>query len=98
MIANQWLDSLFCNQSTPRTKSYYNLGKILHYIIQHTGLLLIVHVIMGIESSFRCCHLTAISQRNYHASAQNNGQLVLFDQLCSNKAVADATINQSYNI
>ena len=49
-------------------------------------------------ASFRCCHLTAISQRYYHACAQNDGQLVLFDQLCSNKAVAGATINQSYNI
>ena len=42
----------------------------------------------GYRASFRCCHLTAVSQRNYHASAQNDGQLVLFDQLCSNKAVA----------
>ena len=50
------------------------------------------------KASFRCCHLTAVSQRNYHASAQNDGQLVLFDQLCSNKTVASATINQSYNI
>ena len=30
--------------------------------------------------------------------AQNDGQLVLFDQLCRNKAVAGATIHQSYNI
>ena len=52
----------------------------------------------GYRASFRHCHLTAISQCNYHASAQNDGQLVLFDQLCSNKAVASATINQSYNI
>ena len=50
------------------------------------------------RASFRCCHLTAVSQRNYHASAQNDGQLVLFNQLCSNKAVAGATINQSYNV
>ena len=47
----------------------------------------------GYRASFRRCHLTAVSQRNYHASAQNNGQLVLFDQLCSNKAVSGATIN-----
>ena len=52
----------------------------------------------GYGASFRCCHLTAISQCYYHACAQNDGQLVLFDQLCSNKAVAGATINQSYNI
>ena len=49
-------------------------------------------------ASFRHCHLTAISERNYHASAQNDSQLVLFNQLCINKAVAGATINQSYNI
>ena len=49
-------------------------------------------------ASFRCCYLTAVSQHNYRASAQNDGQLVLFDQLCSNKAVASTTINQSYNI
>ena len=47
----------------------------------------------GYGASFRYCHLTAVSQRNYHASAQNEGQLVLFDQLCSNKAVAGTTIN-----
>ena len=52
----------------------------------------------GYGASFRYCHLTAISQCNYHASAQNDGQLVLFGQLCNNKAVAGATINQSYNI
>ena len=52
----------------------------------------------GYRASFRCCHLAAISQCNYHASAQNDGQLVLFNQLCSNKAVAGTTINQSYNI
>ena len=52
----------------------------------------------GYKTSFGCCYLTAISQCNYHASAQNDGRLVLFDQLCSNKAVAGATINQSYNI
>ena len=47
------------------------------------------------RASFRHCHLTSISQPNYHACDQNDGQLVLFDQLCSNKAVAGATINQS---
>ena len=52
----------------------------------------------GYEASFRRCHLTAVSQHNYHGSAQNNGQLILFDQLCSNKAVASTTINQRYNI
>ena len=44
------------------------------------------------------CHLTSVSQCYYHACAQNSGQLVLFEQLCSNKAVAGATINQIYNI
>ena len=52
----------------------------------------------GYRASFRCCRLTAVSQHNYHASAQNDSQLVLFNQLCSKKAVAGATINQSYNI
>ena len=52
----------------------------------------------GYRASFRCCHLTSISQCYYHACAQNDGQLILFDQLCSNKAVAGTTINQSYNI
>ena len=52
----------------------------------------------GYRISFRCCHLTAISQLDYHASVQIDGQLVLFDQLCSNKSVAGATINQSYNV
>ena len=52
----------------------------------------------GYIANFRHCHLTAISQRYYHGCAQNNGQLVLFDQLCSNKVVAYATINQIYNI
>ena len=52
----------------------------------------------GYKASFRCCHLTAVSQHNYNASAQNDGQLVLFDQLCSNKAVAGATIHQIYKI
>ena len=50
------------------------------------------------RASFRHYHLIAVSQCNYHASAQNDGQLVLFDQLCSNKAVAGATINQRYNV
>ena len=52
----------------------------------------------GYGASFRCCHLTAVSQCYYHVCAQNDGQLVLFDQHCSNKAVAGATINLSYNI
>ena len=52
----------------------------------------------GYRASFRCCHLTVVGQCNYHASAQNDSQLVLFDQICSNKAVAGATINQIYNI
>ena len=42
----------------------------------------------GYGASFRHCHLTAVSQRNYHTSAQSDYQLVLFDQLCSSKAVA----------
>ena len=45
------------------------------------------------RASFRYCHLTAISQHYCHANAQNDSQLVLFDQLCSNKTVAGATIN-----
>ena len=49
-------------------------------------------------ASFTHFHLTAISQCNNHASAQIDDQLVLFDQLCSKKAVAGATANQSYNI
>ena len=48
----------------------------------------------GYGASFTRCHLTAISQRNYNASAQNDGQLVLFAQLCSNKTVAGANFNQ----
>ena len=51
----------------------------------------------GYGASFRHCHLTAVSQCNYHASAQNDCQLVLFNQLCSNKAVAGAIINKNYN-
>ena len=51
----------------------------------------------GYGVSFRHCHLTSISQCNYHASAQNDGQFVPFDQICSKKAVVGATINQSYN-
>ena len=46
----------------------------------------------------RCCHLTAVSQRYYHAYAHNDSQLVLFNQPCRNKAMAGATIKQSYNI
>ena len=45
------------------------------------------------RASFRRFHLTAVSQCNYQTSAQNDGQLVLFDQLCSNKAVSGATIS-----
>ena len=47
----------------------------------------------GYGASFERLHLTAISQCNYHTSSQIDGQLVLFDQFCSNKAVASATIN-----
>ena len=47
----------------------------------------------GYGASFTRFHLTAISQLNQHASAQIDGQLVLFDQLCSNKTVAGAAIN-----
>ena len=53
---------------------------------------------MGTEQVSHVFHLTAISQHDYHASVQIDGQLVLFDQLCSNKAVAGATVYQSYNI
>ena len=52
----------------------------------------------GYKASLIYCNLTTISQHNYHASAQNDSELVLFDQLCSNKAVTGATINQIYNI
>ena len=51
----------------------------------------------GYKASFARFHLTAISQRNYHASAQIDSQLILFNQLCSNKTVNGATIYQSYN-
>ena len=33
------------------------------------------------EASFACFHLTAVSQRDHHASVQINSQMVLFDQL-----------------
>ena len=66
----------------------YTLNQITHRFIAHSARN------YGYGASFRRCHLTAISQRNYHASAQNDDQLVLFGQLCSNKAVAGATINQ----
>ena len=49
----------------------------------------------GHRASFAYFHLTAVSQHDYHVSVQIVGQLVLFDKLCSNKAVAGATINQS---
>ena len=42
----------------------------------------------GHGASFACFHLTAISQRDHHASVQINGQVVLFDQLRGNKAMA----------
>ena len=66
-------------------------NSVLNYTIQR----FIAHSACnyGYRASFRYCHLTAVSQRNYHASAQNYGQLVLFDQLCSSKAVAGAIIN-----
>ena len=47
----------------------------------------------GHRESFALFHLAAISQCNHHASAQIDGQLILFNQLCSNKAVAGDTIN-----
>ena len=63
--------------------------------LNHTVHSLIAHSAYnyGCGASFRHCHLTAISQRNYHSSAQNDSQLVLFDQICSNKAVDGATIH-----
>ena len=70
----------------------YTLDHTIHRFVAHSA-----HN-YGYGSSFRHCHLTAVSQRNYHASAQNDGQLVLFDQLCSNKAVAGTITNQRYNI
>ena len=68
--------------------------------LNHTTHRFVTHIAHNhwYRASFRCCHLTADSQCNYHASAQNDGQLVLFDQLCSNKAVASTTVNQSYII
>ena len=68
------------------------LNQTIHRFFAHSA----CNYIYG--ASFRYCHLTAISQCNYHASAQNDGQLVRFDQLCSNKAMAGATINKSYNV
>ena len=50
------------------------------------------------RASFTHFYLTAVSQRDHHASVQINSQVVLFDQLCSKKAMAGATVNQSYNI
>ena len=60
----------------------------------------VAHIACNYEygASFRHCHLTAVSQCYYHACVQNDGQLVLFDQICSNKAMSGATINQIYNI
>ena len=49
-------------------------------------------------ASFTHFYLTAISQHDYHASVQIGGQFVLFNQFCSNKAVAGATVYQRYNI
>ena len=68
--------------------------------LDHTTHRFVAHIARnyGYGASFRCCHLTTISQRNYHASAQNDGQLELFDQLCSYKTVAGAIINQRYNV
>ena len=69
-----------------------SLNQTTHRVVAH------ILCNYGYGASFRHCHLTDVSQRNYHANAQNDGQLVLFDQLCSNKAMAGTTINQSYNI
>ena len=68
--------------------------------LNHTTHRLVAHSAhnYGYRASFRYCQLTAVCQRNYHACAQIDRQLVLFDQLCSNKAVAGVTINRSYNI
>ena len=52
----------------------------------------------GSRASFACFHLTAVSQCEHHASVQINDQMVFFNQLRSNKAVAGTTIHQSYNI
>ena len=65
------------------------LNQITHRFVAHSARN------YGYGASFRCCHLTAISQHNYDASAPKDGQLVVFDQICSNKAVAGATIKQS---
>ena len=67
------------------------LNQTIHRFVAHSPR------IYRYRASFRYCRLTAISQSNYHASAQNDNQLVLFDQLCSNKAISGATINQIYN-
>ena len=49
-------------------------------------------------ASFSYFHLTAVSQRDHHASVQIDGQVELFDQLRGNKSMAGATVYQSYNI
>ena len=52
---------------------------------------------MGKKASFTDFKLTAVSQRDHHASVQINSQVVLFNQLQGNKAMADVTVHQSYN-
>ena len=51
----------------------------------------------GHGASFARFHLTAVCQCDHHASVQVNGQVVLFDQLRGNKAMAGATVHQSCN-
>ena len=75
-----------------QSRNNSTLNHILHRFFAHS-----THN-YGHAASFVYFHLTAISQHDYHASVQINGQMVLFDQLRSNKAMAGTTVNQSYNI
>ena len=68
--------------------------------LNHTAHRFVAHSIRyyGHGASFIHFHLTVVSHHDHHASVQINGQVVLFDQLCSNKTMAGATVNQRYNI
>ena len=70
-----------------------------NYTLNHTTHRFIAQITRnyGYRASFGCFNLTAVSQCNYNASAQNDSQLVLFDHLYSSKSVAGVTIHQSYN-
>ena len=49
----------------------------------------------GHRSSFARFHLAAVSQCDHHASVQIDGQVVLFDQLRGNKAMAGTAVHCS---